>query len=300
MRKLTTIILFFHLCIFCSASEYVTNGNFEYHSGIPNDHSQLVNLNNWNSSTCVSSPYQIPGSTVILTAYNHSPDYFWVNGGYDFFLKPPHSGQGIVGMWEYEMIRQELSNPLSLHTQYIFSMYVRSASVNTLSESTLQIFLSTDEPKYGDDGSCDHGCFPTYMVTEAQKLTVINSINLSDAKFVNMNSEWVHVTFAFTPTAIDNSGTANAIYNWLGIQTILNNPSANVDPYSSCLENYILIDDVSITDMCDNICVNTMPAFSYYIFQNGTKVFDTYTDLIGVVPSTGQPSIFSTFIEDAT
>ena len=92
MRKLTVTILFIHLCIFCYASEYVTNGNFEYHSGIPNDHSQTVNLYNWNSSTCFSSPYHIPGSTVFLTSYNHSPDYFWVNGGYDFFLKPSHSG----------------------------------------------------------------------------------------------------------------------------------------------------------------------------------------------------------------
>ena len=300
MKSIFSLLLFILISKFNYSTEYVTNGSFETHVSLPTSHSQVdVNLTEWVSSTEKGNSYSPPGSSVIIFPWNHSPDYYDKHGYMGPYSNiPVKDGSGMIGMWENEMIRQHLSNPLSIHIQYIYSMYLRGGNQISRNESSLKIYLSEDEPKYGDDGNKDHGCNSDKVSISADKLYSIYSIPLSDATFDDIGNNWVHVTFAFTPTSI-GSGNANAIYNWICIQTELNSPESHFSTDYACDETYILIDQVSITDMCDNICINDQPSFTYYIFANGQQVFDDYTSSIGATLEHG-PSEFSTFIKDAT
>lgn len=306
--------LFFLNISLISASEYVKNGDFESYYSLPGGNHLFNNyVTDWTSSTCNGQIYIC--NNVYTDPYLHSPDYYYnspLHNEYTvsvnpYTILPSHSGAAFAGLSDYEMIRQELNSPLTGMHQYIFRMYVHSGEVgieasnwdNSLSR--LVIYLSKDEIVYNDNGgNCDSqnlcDCTTDYRTVDGSNSTqAIYSISLSDVTFSNYTNDWVLVEFIFTCPENNAFLGSSQVFNWIGIDLSLN--SVPTGP-GQCYQSYILVDDVSITDLCDNFCVNG-GALSFGYYNNSTFVADSWVNVIGMAPNNVFQA-FNTYITNAT
>ena len=253
----------------CYASEYINNNGFENYLSLPYTNSQLNNhATNWTSSSCTYDPNDP------TRAVPHSPDYFYnlpntfkffKNSGPNGFLVA-HTGNALVGLGDYESIRQEIQTPLTPNNQYIFSMYVYSGDVgqhdfdydNTM--SNMVIYLSHDEPTYDDEPDCnDPGipCNQNYRSISGSHLKEIYNISLTDPKLAGYDNGWVLVNFVFTCPDERNILGQPINFNWISIDLTLNNYTSSTGTWDDCYKSYILVDDISLREPLKTSCKNS-------------------------------------------
>lgn len=312
MKTSVIILILIFICMKMFATEYVRNNSFELNSGLPQYHSSVSLVNYWKSSDCSYDPSDPTNVNI-----QHSADYFYndpssykflLGGGPSNFL-PPHTGKGSIGMSNYEMIKQQFASPLEPGNQYIFSMYVHSGDIGQFSStynnlnSSLIVYLSEDEPFYDDEPNCnkrEDPCTFDYRTIGASNLRQLRSLHLTDVKFSNYESEWVQVSFMFTcPYEVDIFGGNPTEFDWIAIDLTLDTYSNSTGGWSDCYQSYLLLDDISVTDFCDNFCVNPNRGdFTFGISSHGTWVPNSWAEQIGFSQN-GSYQIFFTFITNA-
>src|SRR5689334_11136191 len=116
-----------------TADNKIDNGGFESGSAMPSGPSDADRLFHWRTRT---SP--------VSGGANHSPDWFHT-AGWDAFSRPTHSGNGKLGMFNYELIQQPIA--ISDDQFYILTLYIKPGNNASLyppdfNGSTLNVYIA--------------------------------------------------------------------------------------------------------------------------------------------------------------
>lgn len=187
----------------------------------------------------------------------HSPDWYDETG---FPNKQAYDGDRSVGVYEYEIIEQELagSNKLLANQIYLFSVWVNLFEWG-YDDHALKFYLANNKLKYTNHLLCDW-CDSDYKKIVTSPKKTIKNIEL----YPYPTEEWFELKFTYVPS-ID--------YSWFGFDVIDN----YTPPGDACISKELLFDKVSITETnsCAT-CVRTdgpMIASSPFRYHSGDAPF---------------------------
>ena len=256
--------------IFKNICGYDENGNPKYKYGPPDRFLDGINI--WEtrfSRRCKNKKHTIKW---------HSPDWYGVINSESYlhsesnYYIHPIEGDKYVGMMDYELIEQKLAQNKRLENNisYILRMkiYLSFAMVGDYSNTTsfsnlyLNIYFAKYEVKYRKEtGKYNKVCTDEYKKHE----TLGGLQDYFDVAYFDLanyqKGQWISLTQSF------HTPPSNAeIYKWFVIEV------KNKNSTSSCRRAYVLIDDVSVVQGCDNGCSSTDGV--YQIYTNGLVTHD--------------------------
>lgn len=204
------------------------NGNYDQTKGI--DYNFHKNISNWEGRTWIGE----------ISSW-HSPD--WIYLGYPY----SYHGDYKLGIWDYELVQQKLSNSNKLEDSKHYLIKLRF-NINPTTSSNgcfLNLYLAKNKMKYKRESSskkkeAQHYCSSDYKEFSSswgQDIITLGSLNISG--YDNQRDEWIEARFLYSPG--DNQNISN--YNWFGFQTT-NNASSD-----ECRRTYLYIDYISIEEV---------------------------------------------------
>jgi len=285
MKNLFLINLVFYCFNVVISQNYINNGSFEngdysyVYEDIdlqdPNINGTKSNalykgLNNWESR------YKYTHKLIF-----HSPD--WYSNTYDglpfryIYYDYEESGNmtlftpfgtRYIGMSNYELIEQPIN--LNNNIQYILSFKVFIDKKEYDDNTYINIYLAKNKVKYRKEkGKEKDECsdkFKKHKTGWGQGYLDIGYFNLNNYP----KNEWITITKNFT---IPNTVYINS-FDWFVIEGI------NITSTPNCQLAYFLLDDISLTEGCDNGCSSTDGQINVY--TNGLTNEDQMLKIFGL------------------
>ena len=276
MRYILTFSLFLFLSSLYSQN-IISNSGFESGNFNEQDYSPerfKYGINIWEGR------YKPQNQNSNHTTYWHSPDWYGVVNSVPYLHSEsryyiyPIEGNRYVGMMDYELIEQKLAQNKRLENNisYILKMKVylsyskigEGAYTTSFSNSYLNVYFAKNKVRYKKETGKDNKvCTDKYKKHETgwgQDYFDVAYFDLANYQ----KGQWITLTTDFY-TPLSNLFDADS-YKWFVIEV------KNKNTTSSCRRSYILIDDVSVEQGCDNGCSSTDGI--YQIYTNGLVTHD--------------------------
>lgn len=300
MKKLIILIYIIFLAnmSWSQTQNKIANGNFEHLNDFPDDQAQMDRCSFWEDDM---SEWTNPQTS--LQFYAHSPDLYYK--GHYYYGGAAASGQGYAGMMNYECMNTPVT--LTEGYGYMVSMKIKlktssqTASSHPWSNSSLRVILGKKNMEYRrgpvpgsnswvQDFDCNDPAHYSQM-EDAINQDIVEvyrkPLNLTDFP----SSDWHLISFAFKAPP-DHAVNINGYYDYIGFELVSNNTS-------SCHDGYLLLDDIWVTDMCDNYCLQYPDPIFYGYYElnaNGTDYIPHY----GYISNTATALPAHTYIQNAT
>lgn len=279
------LVLILNITTKSQNSNYIFNYDFETlknGSSWPTGVGQADNMSSWETRT-----------QQLGTLYMHSPD--WINsngsGNQTSWPRPlnAHTGNGMIGMTNYELIQQLFNNGNNMDgsTFHTISMWVYMPSTSS-KNCRLKIMFAKNRLKYknenlitGNQNSNDH-CNQDY-IDYHNSLSSYTTIHEFDFNNINITYDtWQKVSFTFKtpPSNVLND------YDFFAMELRKNgyNPGS---VSGNCEDSYIFIDDISLvkSDFCNAACAPNLGNITYGNIPN--VMFSNYAWGFTVVNAIG-------------
>ena len=271
IKYFTFLILI--LSINLKAQNYIYNYDFETadnnNSDWPSNVGQVDKMTSWESRTYSTSTKTI-----------HSPDWINYNGSGTQTLWPivpqTHSGKGMIGMSNYELIQQLFNsgNPLTGETYHTLSMWVYIPS-NSPTDCRLKIMFSQNRLKYKNENILTGNQQVSDLCTQDyidyhNLLSSYTTIHEFDFNNLNLPKDsWQKISFSFKtpPNSVLNN------YDVFAME-LRKNGYTPTSIAGNCSDSYIYIDDISLTksDFCNAACAPNLGTITHGTFQNAMYV----------------------------
>lgn len=212
----------------------------------------------------------------------HSPDWINSNGtGVQTIMgvhPSAHTGSGMIGMTNYELIQQNFNSGSSLEaeTYHNISMWVYMPA-NSSKNCRLKIMFSNSRLKYKNENILTGSQQSSDLCTN-DYIDYHNSLSswttIHEFDFNNLNltyDSWQKISFTFKtpPNSILNN------YDFFAMELRKNgyNPSSIA---GNCEDSYIFIDDISLvkSTFCDAACAPNLGSITHGTFANA--MFSNY------------------------
>ncbi len=279
--KLKLLIFFFiSSTLKISSQNLIKNGDFEmirsgesYPQG--DDFALLDRLQFWESRTSDDL-----NPDPILEEFFHSPDWIYNNRGSSpnqGVSLPPKFGNGMIAMYEHELIQQNIGNQIEFGKKYQISFYYYLGQSGVFSDydfsnTVLKVYLSKNRMKYKNEGlinfqvqSPEDYCTEDYISYksplggEPETIEIINEpdyFTLIQGGTYDNTKNWIKfskiIEIPYPEGCIQEPIQPNCGYNWF----VLALESKEYLGDSDCQDGYLFIDRLSMhkADGCEIEC----------------------------------------------
>lgn len=304
MKPYLLVIFLMPTFLKLSGQNIIKNGDFEMirtGQSFPNgnEFAQFDKLQFWESRTSADL-----NPDPDLAEYSHSPDWIYENKGSapnQGVPLPAKFGNGMIAMYEHELIQQDIGNQIEFGKKYQISFYYYLGQSSILSDydfsnTILKIYLAKHKLKYKDeigDQNMNDICTEDYTTYQSPLSEQPEAIQiLEDPNFTiiqggiyDNTKNWIKysviVDIPHPSGCVLEAVQPNCGYNWF----VLALESKEYVENESCEDGYMFIDRLSMRqangceiecrEPLNNIEINTI---SHYICQGGELNYESSGD----------------------